>query len=663
MSSRRPLVYTRYSSELQSDKSCNDQEREVRALLREKGFDDTDAIVINDRAETGTKNDRAGFLRALDLIRQGVVSVFAVDDQARASRNDDVVGVVKDIVYAGSRFVSGDGVDTDEKGWTLKVRLLGIHNAHSSEETAHRVRRGMRGRVLNNRSAGDFPYGYCSVFDDPEYASQHCGRGPKPTKSVAIHEPHAKYVRMIFQLVADGKSFNQVAKTLQERNAPVIRNGKKWNPRAVGRICRNSNKYTGEEWTWGETTIIRDAQGHKKQVPVPDDQVTRISRPDLRIIEQELAIRVRVRVARIDETYAFKEGQKRRGPKVRYTREYPKDILLRLLRCGHCGGEMHYSLSKPLVYRQCKNSGNGPHDCRHRTRVPAEETKKVLTEFAAELLLAIPDWLNAAIFAMNEVVRNAQTQLPARIDDLCHRHAELTERRARLLEFVETGKLKSSSQSDSWESNGSSSYASVRQRLDELDREIDRIAAEIETAKEELGSVTQLPDDEWIESQIQQLPSALRSDEPRAATLFAELFDEVHVYSVLPLGKRRGYHQLRFRLKAWQIINTALSGQIPESVVSAIAESADQAPFESPEFCLNVGGPTRADEVGPYVAQRRLEGAKWDEICRETGLAKSVACECFRRHKEAMDSTGTNGDIDSKSEMGDGNSLDGTDVA
>jgi hypothetical protein len=175
--------------------------------------------------------------------------------------------------------------------------------------------------------------------------------------------------------------------------------------------------------------------------------------------------------------------------------------------------------------------------------------------------------------------------------------------------------------------------------------------------------VAQLPDQKWIESQIQQLPPALRADESRAASLLAELFDNVYVYSVLPPGKRRGYHQLRFRLKAWRIINAALNGNVPESVVSAIADTDDQDLCESPEFCLNVGGPTRADEAASYVVKRRLEGATWDVICRETGLAKSVACECLRRYREAMDSKGTNVDADETSEAGERESLDETDVA
>lgn len=84
MYSRRPLIYARYSSDLQSDKCNEDQDREVRALFRRLGIDDTDAFVFYDAAESGTKNDRPKFLEALELVRQGRVSVFGVD--AKSSR-------------------------------------------------------------------------------------------------------------------------------------------------------------------------------------------------------------------------------------------------------------------------------------------------------------------------------------------------------------------------------------------------------------------------------------------------------------------------------------------------------------------------------------------------------------------------------------------------
>jgi DNA invertase Pin-like site-specific DNA recombinase len=100
------VIYCRYSSELQNPKSCEDQEREIRAGLARLGIDATNAEVINDRAVSGTKTDREGFDRIRGRIRQGEAFVLAVDDQSRFSRLDNSLALVTDLVYAGGRFIS-----------------------------------------------------------------------------------------------------------------------------------------------------------------------------------------------------------------------------------------------------------------------------------------------------------------------------------------------------------------------------------------------------------------------------------------------------------------------------------------------------------------------------------------------------------------------------
>jgi site-specific DNA recombinase len=632
-SRRRPLIYTRYSSDLQSDRSNEDQEREVRLLYHQKGIDASNAYVIHDRAESGTTNDRPGFNEMQRLIAAGLVSEVGVDDQARASRNDDVIGVVKDMVFRGVRFLSRDGVDTNEKGWQTRVRLQGIHNAMSTEDTAHRVRRGMKGRVLDNRSAGDYPYGYTSYFDDPAYAAQYLGRGPKPSKTIAIYEPHAKWVRQIFEWVAAGVSFGQIALRLQQLNAPVGRNVKRWTAKVVSRIVRNK-KYLGSEWTWGVTITIRDSKGRKKQVPAPADEVARISRPDLQIIDAELWARAQVQVAHIDSIFGYKEGQKRRGCRVHFTQAYPRNVLFKLLRCGECNGEMHQNMSRELEYRQCKNTGPGPNDCRAKTRVPAEETKRVLTEFAAELLLSIPDWLESAIAAMNDAVRAAQAALPARIAELRNEHSALIQRRGRLFELIETGELQAAS--------APSGGSSIRQRIDELDRAIAVVVEQIALETQQSESIITMPDEAFIASQIQMLPMILRTDESAAVHLLGQLFDVVYVHRITLPGKQRGYHQLRFRLNAWKIVRAALGERLPGWIETVLCQDDVSSTASSPEFCLNVGGPTRADEATELIVRRRKEGATWDEIKAETGLSRNTIRECYCRYQQNV--AGSSGD-------------------
>ena len=161
-----------------------------------------------------------------------------------------------------------------------------------------------------------------------------------------------------------------------------------------------------------------------------------------------------------------------------------------------------------------------------------------------------------------------------------------------------------------------------------------------------------MPDELWIAEQVRELASALRTDETKASQLLGELFDEIHVYRVTPPGKERGYHQLKFRLKASRIVMAALNGKLPASV-QACLNDASVIGDESPEFCLNVGGPTRADEFGDYIVKRRLEGASWRKISEGTGVPKSTAEACFKRRVGDTNTEQTHGG-ELKSENSDG---------
>lgn len=114
---RKDVMYTRYSSDMQRNESCEDQERNVRLGLTRKAIDPANFEVLNDRAASGTKNDRVVFEQLLARIRRGEIRILAVDDQSRFSRADNAFSFIKDLVYSGGRFIStGEGIDTDEEG-------------------------------------------------------------------------------------------------------------------------------------------------------------------------------------------------------------------------------------------------------------------------------------------------------------------------------------------------------------------------------------------------------------------------------------------------------------------------------------------------------------------------------------------------------------------
>jgi hypothetical protein len=95
------------------------------------------------------------------------------------TRTDNAFALITDLVFAVGRFIStSEGLDTDQPGWELRVKVMELHNSATINELGRRVRRGQLGRVHGNLSAGDLPYGYESFFIDPE-AAANPGRGPK----------------------------------------------------------------------------------------------------------------------------------------------------------------------------------------------------------------------------------------------------------------------------------------------------------------------------------------------------------------------------------------------------------------------------------------------------------------------------------------------------
>ena len=144
MSSHKKLViFARFSSELQNDKSCADQEREVRDALSRMGIDHSEALVIHDEAESGTKTFRDEFTRLVEMMERKEIGILAVDDQARLTRADNAFAFITDLVYSGGRFIStGEGIDTTQPGWELRVKVMELHNSTTIQSRSRRIAAG-----------------------------------------------------------------------------------------------------------------------------------------------------------------------------------------------------------------------------------------------------------------------------------------------------------------------------------------------------------------------------------------------------------------------------------------------------------------------------------------------------------------------------------------
>ncbi|HKB38051.1 MAG TPA: recombinase family protein [Gemmataceae bacterium] len=614
---KRIVIYTRFSSDMQRQESCSDQEREVRAGLRQMGIDTTDALVLKDEAESGTKINRDGFARLTEMIRRGEVSILAVDDQSRLSRANNACAFIQDLVFHGGRFIStGEGIDTFQKGWKLRVQVLGIHNSATIEDLAHRVHRGQKGRVLEDGSAGDFPFGYESFFLNPEEALRASRRGPKPKKGLRVCEEQAKWVRQIFAWFVAGVSIRVIARRLNEAKVPKDHRSSKpgWHHQLVRAMLANE-KYVGV-WRWAETTTIRDSAGRKKQIPTPLHEQQRRDRPQLRIIDQETWDKASKRLAELNETFGIKEGQKSRGPKVHPPDVYPSSLLGGLLVCGCCGAKLWQHHSNKRRYYACPNHNKGL--CAMASHVPADQAEQALTGYLTTLLCAWPDWLTAVYQRVHQLLREEAAQVPQETEQKRERLQEVTRQLDNLVAALADGSLQS---------------MTVKDRLHTLEREAAELREWLERTQTTAQQGLELPDQDWLAERLCQWVQDLNGDVSQAARVLRQALGTLAAHAVIPPGKQRGYTQLRFRIQGWQTLCAVLGDRVPGGLQIQPPEIQAET---SPEFRLDLGQRSKLDQWAPQIATWRSEGVTWEEIVARTGLDLNRAFIAWKRYTQAQ---------------------------
>lgn len=612
------VIYTRFSSDMQRQESCSDQEREVRACLARMGIDTSDTLVLKDEAQSGTKSNRDGFARLTEMIHRGEVSLLAVDDQARLSRADNACAFIQDLVFHGGRFLStGEGIDTRQRGWKLRVKVVEIHNSATIDDLTLKVQRGQKGRVLEDGSAGDYPFGYESFFLNPEEALRASRRGPKPKKGLRICEAEARWVRQIFDWFVSGVSIRAIARRLNEANVPKDHRSSKpgWHHQLVRAMLHNE-KYIGI-WKWGATTTIRDSAGRKKQVPTPPEEQQVRDRPQLRIIDQETWEKAAKRLAELNEKFGVKEGQDKRGPKVHPRDVYPSSLLGGLLVCGSCGAKMWQHHSNKRRYFACPNHNKGL--CALASQVPAAQAEDALTGYLTTLLCGWPDWLAEIYLRVHQLLREVAALVPQETEQKRERLKEVTRQLDNLVAALADGCLNS---------------ATVKDRLHTLEREAAGLHEWLEQTQATTQQGLELPDQGWLAEHLCQWVQELNGELTRAAQVLRQALGTVAVHAVIPPGKQRGFTQLRFRIHGWQTLRAILGERFPAGWQVQMLESQEEG--ASPEFRLDLGQPTKLDQWAPQIAAWRREGVTWEEIVERTGLDLNRVFIAWKRYTQAQ---------------------------
>jgi site-specific DNA recombinase len=613
MKTKNSLIvsYTRFSTDLQREDSCKDQERNILDYCRKNGIPSQNIIQLRDEGESGTDADRPGFTKLRGMIEREEVGTLLVDDLSRLTRNQDLQMLIDDIRFRGARLIAvSDGFDSDKEGTDMVAGFKGMMNASYIRLLSKQVHRGQEGRVMDDGSAGDYCFGYRSCFCDPN--AQWDGRGPKPKKRIIVEPIEAAWVLQIFKWYAeDGLSIAQITKRLNKMGVSKGHRSSKpgWHRDQVRRILENT-KYIGR-WKWGATKTVRSSTGKKRQISVPDAEVVRRDRPALRIVPQELWDRVEAR--RTAEKERFAECDR---PNT--SMKHPTRLLSGLVRCGNCGGMMHVESRPTGSFYGCVNHRHG-RGCENITRVPADQAEKVLLDYLGRQLTDRPDWLQLVIKCANTTFEEALRMMPSEAERLDREIGDTQQRITNLLNKLEEA----------------DSSPSLMGRI----RELEDRQAELKNRRSQMMQADRLamkaPDANWIKGKLANLAGVLASHTLAANGLIRRLVDVQAVVTVSP-GRKRGRRYLDVTLKVPELIRIAFEElKWPEELVDKMIGGLGDCQGGG-VIRLEVVKPSRMDALTTEIVKMREGGASWGQIGKALGIRSGNACSAYQVWKSGV---------------------------
>ena len=330
----RIALYARYSSDMQSTSSIDDQFRICRdQAAREKW---KVAGTYKDAAISGASVTlRPGIQALLQDATAGKFEIVLAEALDRVSRDQaDVAILFKHLKFAGVKIVTLAEGEISE----LHVGLKGTMNALFLKDLAAKTHRGLRGRVEKGKAGGGLCYGY-------DVVKRLDGNGEPIRGERKINEAEATIVRRIFREFADGKSPKAIARDLNRDNIPGPF-GKNWGDTTIrGHVNRGTGIIHNELYVgvivWNRLRYIKNPETGRRVSRInPEAEWIRTEVPELRIIDDELwqAARQRQREISVKFENVTKGVRAYRAKKLNGLRR-PAFLFSGLLKCGCCDGQ------------------------------------------------------------------------------------------------------------------------------------------------------------------------------------------------------------------------------------------------------------------------------------------------------------------------------------
>ncbi|MEH2562438.1 recombinase family protein [Bradyrhizobium sp. AZCC 2289] len=311
---KRAAIYARYSTDLQSERSIEDQ----FVLCREKAKREQSKVIaeFEDRAKSGVStHGRDGIKKLMEAAKAGTFDILIVESLDRLSRDqEDMAAIFKKLTFYGIDIISVHEGRADQ----MQVGVRGIVSAFYLSDLAHKVRRGAAGNIREGKHAGGLAYGYRTT--------------PGKPGEWVIDEPEAEVIRSIYAKYASGMRSRQIIDDLNKKGVKPPR-GEYWQPGALTGSNNRHNGILGNEiycgrLVWNKVRMLKDPETRKRiSRPNPESEWHRAEARHLQIITpQQFGEVARIR-------------QERRNLTASHRRK-PKRLLSGLLRCAVCGGGM-----------------------------------------------------------------------------------------------------------------------------------------------------------------------------------------------------------------------------------------------------------------------------------------------------------------------------------
>lgn len=306
-------MYARFSSELQHERSIDDQVALCRQFAAREGLNVTS--VFSDRARSGASIlGREGLLELIEAARERRFDIVLVEALDRLSRDqEDLAHLYKRLKFQGIEIRAVH----DGRADPIQIGVRGLVGALYLQDLAHKVRRGMAGRVTEGKRPGGRPYGYSLI--------------PGKPGELIINSAEAATVLEIFARYTKGASPRSIAAWLNAQHVKPPR-GQRWNASTIngsrqrGNGILHNELYIGQ-LIWNRLRMIKDPDTGRRVSRLNEESEWRRQEvPGWRIVAQDMWNSAQARTA------------DRERPAHMHRR--PKTLLSGILKCGICGGGM-----------------------------------------------------------------------------------------------------------------------------------------------------------------------------------------------------------------------------------------------------------------------------------------------------------------------------------